>query len=628
MAGKGGGGGRTITGVTVPIGADITGLGKGLVNAANGVDKFYAGVSKAIANSPFGKAGKQVTDLGKGFAILGKSAVAPLKPLADGLANVAKQAKAGVADVAKLAAGVSAMAAAGVAATAAFASGGLKRIGELGEQSLSLGIASDKLSELQFAARATGASAEDLNGFLKGLTGTIHASIGVISPASEAFKKLGTSAEQLTLLSPDKQFAAIKAGFDALPDAASKADAAVKIGGEAGLKLFKLLGMGAKEFEALKAKSASTGFTVKPEDLAKVQAANAAFGQIGMVIDGVINQLTVALAPAITYVSDAFTTFFADAMKDSKFFDGMIEGFVGGFARLADTAVGISLVFRDVFAGIGQAIGQAIGWIGKLLDAVATVIPSMKGIADGVKGIAKTVADFGDRQADSAKKARAAFDASKPSDAITKAFEDFKKATEGSAKATAANTAATQRAATANNPLLESIGKLKTEFATAISDAGLTAEMKQIEALKRQGASTKDLIELTRQANAVREAGKRDSLAEDLRESTKLPVEKLAEDLGRINRLLAEGKITQKQAILGAAQKTKDSGIAGGETKFAGALQANSTEGRSYLLSQTVGKAQDALSVARQGVEATLQGNGLLGQMLGALNRPDVQAAF
>ena len=621
---------RRISGIAVPIGADITGLGKGLKDAATSVDRFYAGVGKAVAESPFGKATKGVADLGKGLAALGRSAVAPLKPLADGLAGVGKQAAAGVADVARLAGGVAGLAAAGAAATAAFASSGLKRIGELGERSLSLGIAADKLSELRFAARAAGASAEDLDGFLKGLTGTVHASIGVISPASEAFRRLGTSAEELTTLAPDRQFARIKAGFDALPDAASKADAAVKVGGEAGLKLFKLLGMGAAEFQSLARKSKDSGFTVSPEALAKVQAANNAFGQVGMVVDGVINRLTVALAPAIAHVSDLFTDWFSQVDKGGTFFSTLVDGAVGGFARLADTAVQVGITFQSVFGDVERSIASLIGRVGNL----AIDLGNLTGNADitemglGAKKASFTLAKASDDLKKSARAQQEAFNKARPSRAILSGYEEFKEATDKAAKATAANTKATEKAATANAPLLESVGRLKTEFANAISDAGLTSEMKQIAALQRQGAATKDLIQLTMQANQVREAGKRDSLAEDLRESTKLPVEKLAEDLGRINRLLAEGKITRRQAILGAAQKTKDSGIAGGETRFAGALQSNSAEGRSYLLSQTIGKAQDALSVARQGVEATLQGNGLLGRIAASLERPDVQAAF
>jgi hypothetical protein len=615
--------------IAVPITSDISGFGKGLQVASNQVDKFYAGIGNALSKSPFGKAAKGVKDFGLGFSSLSKSVVAPLKPIASGIASIGSQAKQGLVDVTKLTAGFVGMGVAAAGAVAVFAKGGMKRIGELGDVSLQLGIASDKLSELQFAAMASGASAEDLNGFLAGLNQTVHASIGVISPASEAFKMLGTSAEELTKLTPDQQFAKLKAGFDALPDAASKADAAVKIGGEAGLKLFKLLGMGAAEFEALKKKSAATGFTVKPEDLAKVQAANAAFGQIGMTIDGVVNQLTVALAPAVTYVSDSFTNWFASTIADSAFFDKMIAGFVAGFGKLADTAVGISLVFRDVFAGIGKAIGEAIGWIGKLLDAVAMVVPGMQGIADGVKSIGKSVKDFGEKQALSAQEARSAFEASKPSEAIAKAYDNFTKATNAKAAATAKDTKATQSAATANKGLSEGVAKLKQDFAVAIADSGLTAEMKQIAALKREGASLSDIVSLTKQANAVREAGKRDSLAEDLRESTKLPTEKLGEDLGRINQLLKEGKITQSQALRGAAMKTADSGIAGGETKFAGALQANSIEGRSYLLSQA-NKQNDPVAIAKQGLALTGQSNTLLGGILNAVRGAsgDVVASF
>jgi hypothetical protein len=609
---------KAISAINVPLRTDITGFGAGLKSAANQVDKFYSGVSKTLSNSPFGKAAKSVADFGKGLSALSKSVVAPLKPIADGIGNIGKQARTGLVDVLKLGTGLAALAVAGLATVAAFATGGLKRIGELGDQALQIGIASDKLSELQFAARATGASAEDLNGFLKGLTETIHGSIGVINPASEAFKRLGTSAEELNGLTVDQQFDKLKKGFDALPDAASKASAAVAIGGEAGLKLFKLLGMGAKEFEALKQKSKDSGFTVKPEDLAKVQAANGAIAQIGMTIDGVVNQLTIALAPAVTYISGLFTDWFASVTKDSKFFDQMIDGFIGGFGKLADTAVGISLLFRDVFASIGKAIGDATLWVSNLVAAIASVVPGMEGVADKIGTIGIKIKGFANDQATASVKAREAFEKSKPSESITRAYDNFKKTTEESAKATAKNTQATQQAATANTPLMKSVTDLKQAFAVAIADSGLTAEQKQIAALKREGASLTDIIDLSMKANKVREAGKRDSLAEDLRESTKLPIEKLGEDLDRINTLYKQGRITQTQALRGAAQKTQESGL-GGPPKLAGALDSNSIEGRSYLLSQMGRIDTDPVAIAKQGLALTGQGNNYLSKILNAL---------
>ncbi len=615
--------------LSVALKADTTPFGKGLAKAANSVDKFYAGVSKAISKSPFGFAARSVSELGKGFANLGKSAVAPLKPLADGLASVGKQAKAGVVDIAKLAAGASALAAAGLAAGAAFATGGLKRIGEVGRESLTLGIASDKLTELQFAAKASGAQVEDLNAFLSSLKDTVHASIGnAFSPAARAFAALGTSAEELSKLTPDRQFDRLKKGFEALPDAAARADAAVKIGGEAGLRLFKLLGMGAREFEALKQKAKDTGFTVSPADLAKVQAANAALATIGSTLDGVVNQLTIAVAPAVTFVANAFTDWFAGVSKDSKFFDQMIDGFVGGFAYLSDTVVGVGITIHQVFADIAKSIGVTLGNLGAYIGALSGLNPALKSISENVVKLSDDIHGFGVDQSIAARMSRAAFEKMKPSEVILGAYDRFKEATRKKAEETAKDTKQTQLAATANTDLASSVGDTLKEFHNAVSDAGLTAEMKRVAEMKRAGANPFDVAQARRMAPHAREAGKRDSLAEELRESTKLPAEKLGEDLARIGRLAAEGKITRTQAIRGAAQKTAESGVAGGQVQLSGAIQANSIEGRSYLLSQMMGQPQDAVEVARQGVAATMQGNGILSRILAATGRPDVQVSF
>jgi hypothetical protein len=181
-----------------------------------------------------------------------------------------------------------------------------------------------------------------------------------------------------------------------------------------------------------------------------------------------------------------------------------------------------------------------------------------------------------------------------------------------------------------NQGLIRQVAELKQEYRSTIETSGQDEIHRRVSAIK--GISTPDRKALIQQGYLSREANKTSGLRDELQESTKLPIEKLGEDLARISRLAAlgpsNGGLTKLQSIRAAAQKTAESGVAGGQVQLAGAIQSNSIEGRSYLLSQMFGGPQDALEVARQGVEATMQGNGFLSRIVTAVGRPDVTVSF
>ena len=75
-----------------------------------------------------------------------------------------------------------------------------------------------------------------------------------------------------------------------------------------------------------------------------------------MVYGAPLLAFVVALAPAIAKVSDLFTDWFSQVDKGGTFFSCLVTGIVGGFAKLADTAVQVGITFQSVFADVEKAL--------------------------------------------------------------------------------------------------------------------------------------------------------------------------------------------------------------------------------------------------------------------------------
>jgi len=180
-----------------------------------------------------------------------------------------------------------------------------------------------------------------------------------------------------------------------------------------------------------------------------------------------------------------------------------------------------------------------------------------------------------------------------------------------------------------NAALATQVNAMRDANRETIATAGQDEIHRQVGALK--GISAGDRKDLLRGGYEAREASKASALRDELQESTKTPLQKLQEDLARIDKMAklgeANGGLSKAQAVRAAAQKTAESGL-GGPTQLAGAVQANSVEGRSYLLSQMSSNFNDPIAVAREGVALAGQGNATLRSILAAVQRPDVQAGF
>jgi hypothetical protein len=593
-----GGESRTINEISVPIRSDVSGFSRGLKAARKDAGEFSRDTTRSFAL------------MGHGISESLEKATGKLKAL--GATNLGVVTK-----------GLAGLGVAAVGAAAALATVGFRHVGDLGKDAQALGTSAEALSRLRGVARATGVDVKDLDEFIAGLTGAIHDGIGKTTTATQAFAALGTSAEALSRLTPDEQIKRLNKGFAALPDEAAKARVALLLAGQSGLKTFRLLASGTKEFhEAFDAAP-----VVTDEDVSEVRKLQVALDKIADTVQHLADLFATTLAPRIAQVADT----------------------ISAFANKFGGVLGVKVPTAPAPAAVPRPATSNAPAPSPATAPAAKADADLEAKAAAARARAEALQRRFDKQAEDLAR-NPGRTVGKPTtnghwrveQSNQKAIDEHGRtgAALGEAQAEATrlgNSAksasqAVADAARANSKLLSAVADLRQENRQAIESAGKDEIHRRVDQIK--GLSPDERKSLIQQSYQAREANRTSSLRDELQESTKLPVQKLGEDLARINRMVslgaANGGLTRAQGIRAAAQKTQESGVAGGEPRFAGALQANSVEGRSYLLSQVHRQAEDPVTIARQGLALTGQGNVLLARIADGINkqRADIMVDF
>lgn len=319
--------GAAVASLLVQIGADISGLEAGGKQGAKAMQDL----------------GKHAGDLGKKMAALGAAAVAA------GAAMVAGLTKAGLESIdtqAKLARGI--------------------------------GSTIDGLRALQLATSEAGVTNEALSKAMQTLNARLGEAQRGTGQAKKSLDILGLSAASLSQMDADQRMATLADRIRELGLSTSQTADVLRNFGIRGGEMVDILRQGGDVFRAARADVEAFGLSLSAIDAAKVEAANDAMGRIGLVMEGIQNQLAIAFAPMLKELADRFN----NLSKENKGFGEQAthaaEMIAIGFGRVADVLRGLHVVFKGL-----QLVGEGFGAtfytvlegivvaVAKLNDAVA-----------------------------------------------------------------------------------------------------------------------------------------------------------------------------------------------------------------------------------------------------------------
>lgn len=220
---------------------------------------------------------------------------AGLKKASAGLGNFAKTAGAGLALVA------TAAAAAG-AALAVAVKGAIDNADEMSKTAQKVGVTTEALSRLNYAAGLSDVTLEQLSKGLGRLTQSMsQIAQGMAGPAKMAFDALGISAMDASghLRSSDDVLADVAERFARMEDGATKTALAIALFGRSGADLIPMLNMGKSGLAELATEADRLGITLSTSTGRSAEAFNDSLTRLQSVFAGVINRIMVGILPAL-----------------------------------------------------------------------------------------------------------------------------------------------------------------------------------------------------------------------------------------------------------------------------------------------------------------------------------------
>lgn len=285
-------------------------------------------------------------------------------------------------------------------------------IDRLGKLSDMVGVSVKDLQAYRLGAELTGTSVESLDKGLQRFVRNLGEARQGYGESIRVFEQLNLDPARLGAMGTADAFRTAVEAIRQIPDPAGRAAAAYGVFGRTGQELLKFIEAGAEGIDSFNRQIDDLGAGLTRLDAAKVEEANDAITRLKMAGSAMTQQLTVALAPAITAATGAITQLTvwlgnldAGTVANTAKVVGFTVAFIGVVKLIPKIVAGIRLIITALKAlATAQAITSALsgpaGWAKLVIGGVAAA------------GAVAAVSTAFDKATDSANQAAAAADAS------------------------------------------------------------------------------------------------------------------------------------------------------------------------------------------------------------------------
>ena len=245
----------------------------------------------------------------------------------------------------------------------------MKATDALGKTADKLGVMPQKLQAMQRAAQLTGVSVDTANMALQRMVRRVQeASMGT-GEAKGALADLGLEAKELAQLPVDEQFKRIADAMGDVSESGEKVRLAMKLFDSEGVALVNTLALGSKGLEEIEQDMDALGISMTRFNISKIEQANDAFLIASQNTQSFAQSFAVALAPAVTAVSEKFTEF----AKDMGGFDVLalrvFNGVMQGVGILANGFHGLKIIFQGVVAILVTGLSKVLSSVKFIKDS-------------------------------------------------------------------------------------------------------------------------------------------------------------------------------------------------------------------------------------------------------------------
>lgn len=262
-----------------------------------------------------------------------------------------------------------------------------------------LGVTTEALSGLQFAAELSGVSNEKLSDSLKDLNKNIYeASIGTKTQA-DAFDALGVSVRDSegNIRSADSVLLDIADRFAASADGADKTAIAMKVFGESGRTLVPLLNQGSEGIKQMTDRAKSLGLVIDGDAAKSAERFNDNLTIFQATTRGTANAIATAMLPTLGNLTDELVR-----VAESENFANEAASFLSSALKILVSA---GVVVKSTFQLVGEIIGGTAAAIAAAAEgdfSRALAILKDESAGDNLKANLESISRIWDETASSA----------------------------------------------------------------------------------------------------------------------------------------------------------------------------------------------------------------------------------
>ena len=266
---------------------------------------------------------------------------------------------------------------------------------QIAKFSKAIGISTNALSELQYAAEMSGSSVTGLQTGMKYLAKNMIDAANGTGEAKDSFLALGLSVDKLKNMRPEQALLVIAEAMSGMTNETEAVNVAMKIFGRSGAELIPLLKEGAEGIEALREEAKRLGISLDADVAKKAEAADDAMTSLKSAVSGLGIELVDVLAPGLTTATDALTDFIVKLKStdwkqhQSAFLDlvmFMQNPLAYGLGKKAEGAI-----FNDS----KKAVEDTYNYVGHLSAILANGEVVTEAWAEGFKKAAPVVKEVG-----------------------------------------------------------------------------------------------------------------------------------------------------------------------------------------------------------------------------------------
>jgi hypothetical protein len=199
-------------------------------------------------------------------------------------------------------------AAAGAAIAMAKINAAFERMDQVAKTASSLGMAAQELQGFQLAAQLGGVSADQMNAALRTMQKNVGEAAMGMGEAKVALETLGIDIDALAAKSPQEQFKTMADAVAGIDNPAKRSALAMKLFGEAGAQLIPMLEGGGEAIDQAQKEMVEMQGTLDAVDFKSIEDSNDAWTRLTTTLEGVWNQLAVAVAPAMEAAANVLQT--------------------------------------------------------------------------------------------------------------------------------------------------------------------------------------------------------------------------------------------------------------------------------------------------------------------------------